>query len=399
VSEELTGLSEATSKYNRVLGLIKGEPHGPTIIVTAAIHGNEITGIKAAERVVARLESDRPPVRGRLLLLGGNLAALREHTRFVDLDLNRQWTPEKVARLVDAPPGGAEAVEDTEQRDLVKVMRDEIAIAQGPIYFLDMHTSSAEGPPFLTVGDTLLNRRFAANFPLPVILGLEEQVDGSLLEFLNNYGIVTLGIEAGQHDSQSSIDRLEAVLWLALVAARFIDASAVQDLQDRRRMLSHESRDIPRTIEVRHRHAIEPADAFQMEPGFSNFQSIRKGQILARDNHGLVLCPEDGLVLLPLYQGKGDDGFFVARELRPFWLRVSAALRRLRIGRLVKYLPGVRPHPDLDGVLIVNTRIVRLYPLDTFHLFGFRKLRREGVDLLVSRRKYDLSRPERVRFP
>jgi len=399
VSEDLSGLSEAPSEYSRVLGLIKSESEGPTIIVTAAIHGNEIAGIKAAERVVTRLERDRPPVRGRLLFLGGNLAALRERTRFVDLDLNRQWTPEKVAILLDAPTDGAEAVEDTEQRDLVRVMRDEIAIARGPIYFLDMHTSSAEGPPFLTVGDTLLNRKFAAEFPLPVILGLEEQVDGSLLEYLNNYGIVTLGIEAGQHDSPSSIDRLEAVLWLALVAARFVDASAVQDLQHRRRMLSQESRDIPRVIEVRHRHAIEPTDAFRMEPGFSNFQAVRKGQILARDNHGLVLCPEDGLVLLPLYQGKGDDGFFVAREFRLFWLRVSAVLRRLRMGRLVKFLPGVRRHPDLDGVLIVNTRIVRLYPLDTFHLFGFRKLRREGVDLLVSRRKYDLSRPDRVRFP
>mgnify|MGYP000107882312 CR=1 FL=1 len=75
------------------------------------------------------------------------------------------------------------------------------ARARGPIHFVDLHTSSAPGPPFLTVGDTLRNRRFSRGFPLPLLLGLEEQVDGSLLEYLNNHGFVTLGVEAGEHEA------------------------------------------------------------------------------------------------------------------------------------------------------------------------------------------------------
>jgi hypothetical protein len=50
-------------------------------------------------------------------------------------------------------------------------------------------------------------------------------------------------------------------------------------------------------------------------------------------------------------------------------------------------------------VLSVNTRIARFYPLDVFHLFGFRKLRSEGVHLIVSRRQHDLARPSRIEFP
>ncbi len=345
-----------------------------------------------------RLERERPDYRGRLVFLAGNLRALRERTRFIDLDLNRQWTPRKLARLMrDGPHQGA--VEHAEQRALVEAIRDVIGESSDRIYFLDLHTSSAEGPPFLTIGDTLRNREFAAKFPLPVILGLEEQVDGSLLEFLNNYGIVTLGVEAGQHDDRRSVERLEAVLWLALVAAGFIDSAVLGDLGRWRRVLSRDSRNIPRVIEVRHRHAIEPGDRFRMDAGFANLQQVRRGQPLASDAHGRVVCPEDGLILLPLYQGKGDDGFFIAREFRPFWLRVSGALRRLRVARLVRLLPGVRRHRAQHDVLIANTRIARLYPLEIFHLLGFRKLRQEGVDLLVSRRRHDLHPPDRIEFP
>jgi len=78
-----------------------------------------------------------------------------------------------------------------------------------------------------------------------------------------------------------------------------------------------------------------------------NLQPVTKGQILARDGGGVIGAVESGLVLLPLYQGKGDDGFFLAREVSVFWLRLSWALRRMRLNRLVGLLPGVRRHPGV----------------------------------------------------
>jgi hypothetical protein len=383
----------------RILGAIDGGLEGPTVLVTAGIHGNENAGVVAVERVLSRLALERPETRGRFVCLTGNLGALRQGTRFVDVDLNRQWTPEKVSTLSDGATVEGQPAEHVEQRALIQRIGDEVRNARGPVFFIDMHTSSADGPPFLTVGDTLLNREFSANFPLPVILGLEEQVDGSLLEFLNNYGLVTLGVEGGRHDSDESADRLEAVLWLALVATGFLAAFAVPDLARHRNLLEEHSKGIPRVIEVRHRHAVEPADRFRMDPGFVNFMPVRKGRLLAQDAHGDVLSPDDGLILLPLYQGQGDDGFFVARRVRPFRIALSGVLRRLRVGRLVRFLPGVRRHEGRSGVLKVNTRIARFYPLDVFHLFGYRKLRSEGAHLIVSRRKHDLTRPSHIDFP
>lgn len=399
MGDESIGPAQVARTRERILGEIDDGFEGPTILVTGGVHGNEEAGIVAIERVLSRLHDDRPEAHGRLVCLAGNLGALRDGTRFVDLDLNRQWTPEKVAALGGGETAGDRPAEIAEQQALIELIGAEVRVARGPVFFVDMHTSSADGPPFMTVGDTLLNRELSANFPLPVILGLEEQVDGSLLEFLNNYGLVTLGIEGGQHDCERSVDRLEAVLLLALVATGFLAAAAVPDLARYRELLAADSKGIPRVIEVRHRHAVTPADRFRMEPGFVNFRSVRMGQLFAQDAHGDVMCPEDGLILLPLYQGQGEDGFFVGRRVRPFWLKASAILRRLRVGRLLRWFPGVRRHAGRPGVLSVNTNVARFYTLDVFHLLGYRKVRSRGSRLIVSRRKHDLARPSRIEFP
>lgn len=393
MSDSSSGLLEAFSEYERIVGSRKGPAEGPTLIVMTGLHGNEPAGVEAAARVFAVLERDVTLRRGRFVAIAGNLAALRERTRFVHRDLNRQWTPEKVARIRAKRDEESWTVEERQQRELFDLLKQFIDETSGPVYFLDLHTSSADGPPFVTVGDTLRNRRFARNFPLPLILGLEEQVDGALLEYLNNFGVVTLGVEAGRHDSELSAARHEAVLWLALIAVGLLAPGDVPEFGRRLQTLSEASRETPHVVEVRHRHAITSEDGFRMEPGFANFRPVRQGQVLGHDRRGPVHAPESGLVLLPLYQGKGDDGFFVAREVPYFWLRVSAALRRMRLARLVGFLPGVRRDATRDEVLVIDTRVARWFPLEIFHLLGFRKLRRTENELIVSRRRYDLAPP------
>jgi hypothetical protein len=98
---------------------------------------------------------------------------------------------------------------------------------------------------------------------------------------------------------------------------------------------------------------------------------------------------------MPLYQGLGEDGFFLASEIHPFWLFVSTLLRRARLAVVLQLLPGVARHRERANSLVVDTRIARWFPLEIFHLFGFRKLRWQGPVLIVSRRPYDLTPPSR----
>ena len=126
-----------------------------------------------------------------------------------------------------------------------------------------------------------------------------------------------------------------------------------------------------------------------MHPGYSNFDAVERRQVLGEDSRGVVRSPRRGLLLMPLYQGLGSDGFFVGRPVRPFWLRVSAWVRHLRLERLMPLLPGVRPVPDERNVLRIETLVARIYPLQIFHLLGYRRRRLQGRYLYVSRRHHD----------
>ena len=377
-----------------LIGSVRGSLPGPTLLILGGIHGNEPAGVLAADRVLPHIQERSADLRGEVVLLRGNSRALARKVRYIDADLNRQWTADSV-RISEAGNGGRpEMSEFLERRELLMVLREVVSRARGDIYFVDLHTTSAQGKPFATVGDTLRNRRFALKFPVTIVLGLEEQINGTLLEYINNLGAITMGFEAGQHEAISSVDHHEAVIWNATVATGNFLRDDVAELDHCLSLLKRSGG--LRVVEVRHRHAIAPEDAFQMEPGLRNFQPIRRGQVLAKDRRGKITARETGLILLPLYQKLGDDGFFLGREVKRFWLNVSAVLRKLKVGEYIHVLPGVRRDPLRENFFTINTHIARILPLQIFHLLGFRRRRWIDKHLVVSRRSHDLSGPTRL---
>ena len=377
-----------------LIASIRGALPGPTLIILGGIHGNEPAGVLAAERVCLRMQKRRAVLHGEVVLLRGNTRALEQRVRYINADLNRQWTTENV-RAAELERATTEVSELLEQRELLTVIREAINRARGEIYFVDLHTTSAHGQPFATVGDTLRNRHFALAFPLTIVLGLEEQIDGTLLEYVNNRGAITMGVEAGQHEAMTSVDNHEAVIWIATAATGNFRREDLPELDQSRSVLKRASGGT-KVVEVRHRHAIVPEDHFKMEPGFRNFQAVRRRRVLARDRAGAIKASETGLILMPLYQALGDDGFFLVRKVKRFWLTLSALLRKLKVGHYMHLLPGVRRDPLNENFLIINTRIARILPLQVFHLLGFRRLRWTDKYLVVSRRAYDLVGPTKL---
>ena len=128
-------------------------------------------------------------------------------------------------------------------------------------------------------------------------------------------------------------------------------------------------------------------DGFEMRPGYHNFQPVKKDELLATDASGEIRSPRDGLLLLPRYQGQGNDGFFLAREVRPFWLRVSAVLRRARAERFFSLLPGVKRLDPSRNRLLVNARVARIWPVEVFHLLGYRRMSDQGDRILFECRR------------
>ena len=374
-----------------------GSTPGPTLIVVGAVHGNEPAGVLGLQRFFQHVEATGMKLaHGQIVAFTGNRKALAVRKRFLDQDLNRHWAPERVERLRGTrdPLSG----EDEELRELdveiSAVCRD--AHPNYPVFLLDIHTTSGTGGAFANLEDSLPNRDFAFALPVPVVLGLEEELSGTLTSYWNGEGLITTGFEAGQHDEPEAVERANAAVWIALTATGLLDEDC-EEVQAAQRRLDEEHRHLPHVLEVRYRHAIRPEDAFAMDPGYVNFEPVEAAQPLATDHRGRVMAPQAGRILMPLYQKLGADGFFIVRRVHRRWLELSAVLRRLRLERFLHWLPGVRRHPEGGGRFIADRRFARWLALELFHLLGFR---RDGEAdsrfLVMSRRRYDL---EPVRGP
>lgn len=366
----ITSAVPAGMDVDRVIGKRAGIHSGPTLVVVAGIHGNEPAGVKAARRVLSALDEAQLDLRGELVVLSGNVRALRAGKRFLDRDLNRGWTEDQMGALRVREPAQLDA-EDREQRELLAGIDEARARARGQVFIADLHTSSAPGLPFVLFGDTLAQRQFVRTFPIPVIIGLVEQVDGVLTEFYTRRGCVTFCIEGGQHESESSVEALESVIWLSLARAGMIDAQ-LDEVARAERLLDQQRRGLPRVLEVMSRRSITAEDEFVMEPGFKNIERVSRGQLLAHDVRGEIRAEDDGVVVLPLYQKLGSDGYFWAREVGAVRLFLSDVLRRLRFDLLAGALPGVRRDPRGDRVVLDDPPPAAR---EMLRLLGFRRER------------------------
>lgn len=363
--------------FPRVLGVHEGRAPGPLVIVTGGVHGNEPAGVHAVRRVLAQLQARAMPLRGTLMGVAGNRAGLDRKVRYLDRDLNRRWlVPEMIALLARDP--AQDSPEDREQRELLHLFAPLCARARAPIVFLDLHSTSGDGAPFVCMADVLRNRTIAFALGIPVVLGLEEVIDGSMIGFFTDIGHIGVAVEGGQHDDPRSVDCHEAAIWIALVAAGALAEAEVPGLDRHRATLEEATRGLPRVLEIRHRHVVADDDDFVMRPGFANFQPVGDGQVVAEDRGGDVRTPEAGIMMLPRYQGQGEDGYFLARQVSRLWLTLSAGLRLARADRLVTMLPGVARHPELGDHMLVERDRPRA--IDVFHLLGFRHQRAHAED-------------------
>ena len=371
---------------DRVIGRYGSSVGGPLVIVTGGLHGNEPAGVIALGRVFKKLVEYLPRFSGRLLGLAGNRPALALGQRYVEEDLNRIWFPERL-RVDDFERNPPKSVDEAELREILGQINTALDDFDGIAYFLDLHTTSAPGAPFSVLADTLANRALARRLPGAMVLGLEEHVDGTLLNYVNDLGHVAIGFEGGQHDSPAAVDALELALWDTLVMAGCIQSGEVSGLNTLTQSVDARVQGTPRVVEIRHRHDVVPEDEFLMKPGFENLQRIRRDQVLARDKNGEICSDEDGRILMPLYQSQGRDGFFVVREVPSFWLALAVWMRRFRMDRVLPFMPGVEPHPALQDTFVINTILARWFVLELCHLLGFRRKRIEGGRLVVSRRR------------
>lgn len=368
--------SKATGEsieVGRLIGSTKGNQPGPTIIFTGGIHGNEPSGVFALKKVLKTLEEYQNKMHGSVYAICGNMWALERQERYEKEDLNRLWTKDRMQKILAGKENELEQNEDTlQQLEIHRLISNILEKEKGPFYFIDLHTTSGETMPFLTVNDTILNRKYSLQFPTPIILGIEEFLEGPLLSYINYLGYIAIGFESGQHDSVSSIDNHVAFALLSIVNAGSIKREYFKPYDTYYKQLADLSMGAENIYEITYRHQINENDVFKMNPGFNNFQSLKKGTEVAENNGKKVLSPRGGRMFMPLYQAQGNDGYFVIRKTPYLFLVISVFLRKIRFDKLIAILPGVRWANKKQKTLIIKLSVARFFTKEFLHLMGYR---------------------------
>ncbi|MBV6655815.1 MAG: succinylglutamate desuccinylase/aspartoacylase family protein [Mameliella sp.] len=309
-------------KHKRLIGRYTGEYKGPLLICFGGMHGNEPAGIQALTILFKLLELEpesNPDFRfkGKIVGFRGNLRAIASGARFIDCDLNRQWCPETVSRVKNTPVDQLKN-EELEILELHTAVVNEIETYQPTeVVILDLHTTTAYGGIFSIATDDPKSINIAVELHAPVITGMLNGIKGTTLHYFNteNLGIETTTVcfESGQHEETLSVNRAIAAI---INCMRTIGSVRSEDVENRHDTLLIEySRGLPKVSELIITHAIKPGDEFRMLPNYKNFQAVKQGEILAIDQNGPIKAVDDGLILMPLYQKQGDDGFFLIRAV------------------------------------------------------------------------------------
>jgi succinylglutamate desuccinylase len=305
---------------NRVIGRFAGAEHGPLVIVFGGMHGNEPAGVLALESLFQLLETEPKTnpgfaFRGCVLGLRGNTRALAQGLRFVAKDLNRMFSPANIARVTTSTLSDL-VDEDLELREILDLIHAEIA-AYHPtrIVVLDLHTTTAHGGIFCIPTDDPESIRIAKAMHAPVVIGMLRGLQGTTLHYFctANFSCPTVGVsfEAGQHHNPLSARRALAAIINLLRSVGSVRPEDVENHHDD--LLLDFSRGLPKVAELFHVHRIAAADTFLMKSGYHNFQAVQAGEVLAHDQDGSITAPADGLILMPLYQKQGEDGFFLVK--------------------------------------------------------------------------------------
>ncbi|MDT7827970.1 succinylglutamate desuccinylase/aspartoacylase family protein [Pricia sp. S334] len=293
---------------NRIIGTYGTDNEGPLLFISAGIHGNEPSGVVALEKVIDLLEREKPEISGKVVGVYGNRTALEKGVRYIDEDLNRTWTE----RNVEAQK--KDSNEKKEMFEIIDVLECQSRDGYRKRYFLDCHTTSSDSLPYISVQEVGENDAWAHRFPVHIIRGFSDIVFGCIDHYLSRIGLTGFVFEGGQHQSPDAIRYHEGMIWLALVEACGLDLERLSEFPQAVEKTTDQRRD-QKTFEIIHRHSLEDDDRFAMEPGYENFQTIEKGELLATHNGKKIISRWNAHIFMPLYQTQGNDGFFVVEEV------------------------------------------------------------------------------------
>lgn len=373
-------------KTKRIIGQYNTESDGPMLIFVAGVHGNEMSGVQALIEVFRILEDKKPHINGSVVGLAGNLKALESEVRYIDEDLNRVWLTES---------DDQEISELHERDELADELGNLFPAKEREINFFDLHSTSAESSPFIMLSDTLRNRALAGIVGVPILLGLMEHLQGTLMETTSRSGFPTFLFQGGREGDENTLQHHLGLIWKVLKVKGGLDTSEIRESElsiSKLDSFASKTGD-PEFLEIPYTYEIEKGIDFAMKPGYVNFQTIRNKEVVAVADGQDVRVPFGGQIFMPLYQKQGEEGFYMVRLIGPFWIRLSRKMRRFKFHEKLNWLVGVSKTSSDPLTFRLDLQVAFLWAEKVFHLLGYVRVGHGGHSIYMARSEDERNPP------
>lgn len=263
---------------------------GPRIAVSALIHGNELCGAWAAAGLLELLRKPGTLQRGELTVAFCNLAAFDrfdldrpDASRFVEEDMNRQWTEERLR--------SGSTLERRRAAELRPWLEDADCL-------LDLHSMHEVGSPLLLTGPLPKHVKFVQDLGIGGHVVIDAgHADGTRLRDFGRFGdpadpARSVLIECGWHGDLNSRRAAEDAVWRlmhwsGLVPPDLLPAAWKIDQPP-----------AAWSVEVTDAVVARSMD-FRFSGGFTDLECLpRKGTVIAFNDGEPVLTPYDDCVLV-----------------------------------------------------------------------------------------------------
>ena len=293
---DITPYRAGNTSVEYVTSLASGRA-GPTVLITALIHGNEISGAIVLDEL---MRQEQRPARGRLTLAFANTAAYERFdpqtpfaSRFVEEDLNRVWHPTVLS-------GPRDSVECRRARELRPILEQ-------ADFLLDLHSMQHPAPPLMMAGPLEKGRALARQLGSPEhVVSDAGHAAGTRMRDYGAFGDpadakTALLIESGQHWAATTLATARDTVFRFLQVLELISATEAEP-----HLLPQPP--AQSVVEVTDAVTVE-STAFRFAGTYLGMEAIAKaGTEIARDGDKPVYTPYDNcLLVMPSRRLKPGD--------------------------------------------------------------------------------------------